>query len=84
MNDYKELCQWLMNNSSGDYRKSAEAANVIERLQARVKELEGGDINIDDIDGYVRGPDECNDLIRVDGDFSPAQLRSIALRFEDE
>lgn len=31
--DRKELCKWLRDNSSGAYRKAAEAADEIERLE---------------------------------------------------
>ena len=36
----QELCEWLVDNSSGVYRPSALAANRIEELQARVSGLE--------------------------------------------
>lgn len=35
----KDLCQWLRDNSSGAYRKSAEAADRIEELEAEVRAL---------------------------------------------
>jgi hypothetical protein len=38
MNNDK-LCEWLRNNSSGTYRPSAEAADLIEALLAQVEEL---------------------------------------------
>ena len=38
MND-ESLCRWLKNNSSGDYRPSAEAANRIETLKAHLMSL---------------------------------------------
>ena len=34
MSEYKDLCKWLREHSSGFYRKSAEAAEVIEKLEA--------------------------------------------------
>lgn len=34
-----ELCEWLRANSSGAYRKSEEAADTIERLQAELAEV---------------------------------------------
>ena len=47
MSEYKDLCKWLRDHSSGVYRKSAEAAEVIENLeakrdalQAKIKQLE--------------------------------------------
>ena len=35
MSEYKDLCKWLRDHSSGAYRKSAEAAEVIENLEAK-------------------------------------------------
>ena len=35
MSEYKDLCKWLRDHSSGVYRKSAEAAEVIENLEAK-------------------------------------------------
>ena len=34
MSDNKKLCKWLRDNSSGAYRPSAEAAELIEKLEA--------------------------------------------------
>ena len=39
-NDTKELCNWLRENSSGAYRKAAEAADVIESLLDRLERAE--------------------------------------------
>ena len=33
MSEYKELCTWLKNNSSGVYRQCFDAANIIECME---------------------------------------------------
>jgi hypothetical protein len=38
--DYKRICQWLIDNSSGSYRTSAEAAHMIQHLRAKIEVLE--------------------------------------------
>ena len=39
--DNKDLCKWLRDNSAGSYRKSEEAAYVIEDLESKLKESQG-------------------------------------------
>lgn len=38
--DYKRICQWLIDNSSGNYRPSAEAAHMIQHLRSKIEVLE--------------------------------------------
>jgi len=40
MSEYKDLCKWLRDHSSGGYRKSAEGAEVIEILEAERDSLQ--------------------------------------------
>ena len=41
MSDYTELKAWLREHSSGVYRNSALAADVIEELQEQIQEMQG-------------------------------------------
>ena len=38
----EELCQWLRDNSSGNYRPSAHAAYTIESMQKEISTLKAG------------------------------------------
>jgi len=40
MNKHQEICDWLRDNSSGVYRKAAEAACIIEEQQKLIATLE--------------------------------------------
>ena len=41
INNDKELCKWLRDNSSGIYRPAAQAADRIEQLKQQLFEMQG-------------------------------------------
>lgn len=59
-----DLCAWLRANSSGIYRKSADAADVIEQLRADLAESQAREAKLRDALRNITFADEVRVLLR--------------------